>query len=453
MQQAQILVVDDEAVFRQVLCEVLANNGYRVQSSGTVAEALLQTEKGDFDLVISDLRLPDMSGLDLLRKCREATPQTHFIMITAYGDVETAVEAVKLGADDYLTKPFLFEDILLRIGRVLEHASLQRNHAALQEELGARYESRGLVGQSPAMEKVRDLIRRVAATNSNILILGESGTGKEVVARTIHRVSDRKDRRLVTVNCAALPDTLLESELFGYAKGAFTGAARDKEGFFNAADGGTLFLDEIGAMPLGLQSKLLRAIESKEITPLGSAASSKVDVRILSATSIDPAEAIRGNRLLDALYYRLNVVEIHLTPLRERKQDIPGLVEHFVRRLGVELKKRVSGVEPEAMALLMACDWPGNVRELENAIERAMILTDGDQIAASALPVSLQRSPRGSAETQLNLRATLDECESEHLAAVLALTGDDKVKAAQMLGISVSSLYRKLEKTKSPVAS
>ena len=271
MQQAQILVVDDEAVFREVLCEVLAKSGHTVQSSGTVAEALLQLEKGNFDLVISDLRLPDMSGLDLLRKCREATPQTHFIMITAYGDVETAVEAVKLGADDYLTKPFLFDDLLLRIGRVLEHATLQRNHAALQEELGARYESRGLVGQSPAMEKVRDLIRRVAATNSNVLILGESGTGKEVVARTIHRVSDRKDRRLVSVNCAALPDSLLESELFGYAKGAFTGASRDKEGFFHAADGGTLFLDEIGAMPLPLQSKLLRAIESKEITPVGSA--------------------------------------------------------------------------------------------------------------------------------------------------------------------------------------
>ncbi len=303
------------------------------------------------------------------------------------------------------------------------------------------------------MEKVRDLIHRVAATNSNVLILGESGTGKEVVARTIHRVSDRKDRRLVSVNCAALPDTLLESELFGYAKGAFTGASRDKEGFFHAADGGTLFLDEIGAMPLLLQSKLLRAIESKEISPIGSSAlPAKVDVRILSATSVDPAEAIRSERLMDALYYRLNVVEIHLPPLRERKQDIPMLVEHFVRRLSEELKKRVSGVDHEAIAMLMAYEWPGNVRELENAIERAMILTDGERITASSLPVSLQRSRHAHGEAPLNLRAMLDQCESEHVAAVLALTNDDKVKAAQMLGVSVSSLYRKLEKAKTAVA-
>jgi transcriptional regulator with PAS, ATPase and Fis domain len=294
----------------------------------------------------------------------------------------------------------------------------------------------------------------VAATNSNVLILGESGTGKEVVARTIHRVSDRKDRRLVSVNCAALPDTLLESELFGYAKGAFTGAARDKEGFFTAADGGTLFLDEIGAMPLPLQSKLLRAIESKEISPIGSSAlPTKVDVRILSATSVDPAEAIRSERLMDALYYRLNVVEIHLPPLRERKQDVPMLVEHFVRQFSEELKKRVSGVDEEAIAMLMAYDWPGNVRELENAIERAMILNDGERITASALPVSLQRSRRARGEAPLNLRVMLDQCESEHVAAVLALTNDDKVKAAQMLGVSVSSLYRKLEKAKSAVAS
>jgi DNA-binding NtrC family response regulator len=454
MRQAQILVVDDEAAFRDVLCEVLAKRGHTVRSSPTAAEALPQLEKGNFDLMICDLRLPDMSGLDLLRKCRQISPQMHFIMITAYGDVETAVEAVKLGADDYLTKPFLFDDILMRIERLLEHVTLQRNHAALQEELGARYESRGVVGQSPSMQKVRDLIHRVAATNSNVLILGESGTGKEVVARTIHRVSNRKDRRLVSVNCAAFPDTLLESELFGYAKGAFTGASRDKEGFFSAADGGTLFLDEIGAMPLPLQSKLLRAIESKEISPIGSSAlPAKVDVRILSATSVDPAEAIRSERLMDALYYRLNVVEIHLPPLRERKQDIPMLVEHFVQRLSQELKKRVSGVDHEAIAMLMAYDWPGNVRELENAIERAMILTDGERITASALPVSLQRSRRARGEAPLNLRVMLDQCESEHVAAVLALTNDDKVKAAQMLGVSVSSLYRKLEKAKSAVAS
>ena len=453
MRQAQILVVDDEAAFRDVLCEVLAKKGHTVRSGGTAAEALLQLEKGNFDLMICDLRLPDMSGLDLLRKCRETTPQMHFIMISAYGDIETAVEAVKLGADDYLTKPFLFDDILLRIERLLEHVTLQRNHAALQEELGARYESRGVVGQSPAMQQVRDLIHRVAATNSNVLILGESGTGKEVVARTIHRVSDRKDRRLVSVNCAALPDTLLESELFGYTKGAFTGASRDKEGFFNAADGGTLFLDEIGAMPLPLQSKLLRAIESKEISPIGSSAlPTKVDVRILSATSVDPAEAIRSERLMDALYYRLNVVEIHLPPLRERKQDVPMLVEHFVRQFSEELKKRVSGVDEEAIAMLMAYDWPGNVRELENTIERAVALESGNRVSTEALPDRIRSHFQGSAvltphngngaalpEEGLNLEEHIQQVERSYLLAALERSGGVRTQAAELLKMSYRS--------------
>ena len=447
MRRARILVADDEEPFRDALCEVLSANGYAVNGVGTAEEALLELEKGGFDLVISDLRLPGMSGLDLLRRAREKLPDACFIMMTAYGEIETAVEAVKLGAGDYLTKPFLFDDILLRIGRVLDHVALERNHAALQEELVTRYESRGIVGQSRAIEQVRDLIRRVAPTTSNILMLGETGTGKEVVARAIHRMSPRADRRLVAVNCAALPDALLESELFGHTKGAFTGASQDKEGFFQAADGSTLFLDEIGAMPLPLQAKLLRAIETKEIAPIGSSISVRVDVRILSATSLDVDGELRKEKLLEALYYRLKVVEIHVPPLRERRQDIPMLVAHFVRRLGKDLKKTISGVNDDAMALLMAYDWPGNVRELENAIERAMILTDGDRITVDSLPLSLQPSPYRRSPTPFNLRVVLQECERQHIAAVLALAGsDNKVEAARMLGISLSSLYRKLGK-------
>lgn len=445
MPEARILVVDDEQPLRDVLCEVLQKRGHKVTSVGDVAGARERLEKGSFDLVVCDLRLPDGNGFDLLREMRMRDPSARFIMITAFGDVETAVGAMKLGAVDYLTKPFLFDDILLRIDRFLEHAALEQDHAALQDELVARYEPRGLVGRSAAMQTVRDLIHRVAYTDSNVLIVGESGTGKEVVARAVHRASMRRDRRLITVNCAALPDTLLESELFGHTKGAFTGAARDKEGMFQAADGGTLFLDEIGAMPSPLQSKILRAVESKEIVPLGTTIARKSDARILAATSINLEEAIKAGQFLGALYYRLNVFEIRLPPLRERKEDVPGLVTHFVGRFRWELKKRVKGVTDEAMAMLMACNWPGNVRELENAIERAMILADADHISVDDLPQSLRRARPGNADRPLDLRSVLRRYEAEHIAAVLALADQDKVKAAKMLGISLSSLYRKLE--------
>ena len=445
MRRATILVVDDEQPFCDVLCGVLRKQGHRVKGAETAEDGLDLFAKGAYDLVISDLRLPAMSGLDLLRTLRESTPDVRFMMITAYGDIETAVEAVKLGAVDYLTKPFLFDDIVLRINRLLEHVELQQSHEALQEELQARYETRGFVGDSRVIQQVRELIRRVAPTNSNVLIVGESGTGKEVVARAVHRLSERQERQLVTINCAALPDTLLESELFGHSKGAFTGASRTRDGHFRAADGGTLFLDEIGAMPQALQSKILRAVETKEFMPLGSTTPQKADVRILAATSTDLEQASKDGKFMDALYYRLNVFQIPMPPLRDRKEDIPLLVEHFIRRYNVELKKRVARASDQAMAMLMAYEWPGNVRELENAIERAMILTDGDAIPADALPMTLHRTPLGSSERPLDLRSVLRRSEREHIAAVLALSGQDKVKAAKLLGISLSSLYRKLE--------
>ncbi len=450
MPRARILVVDDEQPFCNVLCGVLRQKGHEVTGVERAEEALPDLERRAFDLVVCDLRLPGMSGLDCLRWTREHAPDTRFLMVTAYGDIETAVEAMKLGAADYLTKPFLFDDLLMRIDRLMEHLALLHDHEALQEELDARYEPRGLVGQSAAMGKVRDLIRRVARTNSNVLIAGESGTGKEVVARAIHRLSERREQRMVTVNCAALPETLLESELFGHTKGAFTGASQTKEGMFEAADGGTLFLDEIGAMPAPLQSKILRAVESKEIVPIGTTISRKADARILAATSTDLEAEVKAGRFLDALFYRLNVFQLRVPPLRERKNDIPGLVTHFVERLRQELKKHVGRVSDEAMAVLLAYDWPGNVRELENAIERAMILTDGDVITVDALPLGLQSMSRGPSERPLDLRSFLRRCELEHLNAVLTLVKRDKVKAAKMLGISLSSLYRKLEEPEPP---
>jgi DNA-binding NtrC family response regulator len=445
MPHAKILVVDDEQPFCDVLCDVLNKQGHEVTGTETGEAAQSELEARPFDIVVCDLRLPGMGGIDLLRWAREHVPEARFVIITAYGDIETAVEAMKLGAVDYLTKPFLFDDLILRIDRLLQHVALEQEHAALQDELVARYEPRGLVGRSAAMQDVRDLIRRVAPTNSNVLIIGESGTGKEVVARAIHRVSERRDRRLVTVNCAALPESLLESELFGHAKGAFTGASEDKEGMFQAADGGTLFLDEIGAMPGSLQSKILRAVESKEIVPVGTTESRKADVRILAATSTDLEQAAKTGEFLDALYYRLNVFQIRMPPLRDRKEDIPGLVDHFLERFNEELKKNVTGATQEAMAMLMAYDWSGNVRELENAVERAMILSDGDAIAVDALPMSLQRPEHAPSQRPLDLRHALRRREIEHINAVLAMADQDKVEAAEILGISLSSLYRKLE--------
>lgn len=446
MRRAKVLVVDDEEPFRPVLCEVLTKHGLTVRDAATAEDGKGLLEQEAFDLVVSDLRLPGMSGLDLLREVREKAPDLSFMMITAYGDIDSAVEAIKLGASDYLTKPFLFDDIILRIDRLLDHAALERSHAELQNELVERYEPRGMVGRSPAMHQVRDLIGRVAPTNSNVLILGESGTGKEVVARAIHRVSHRHDRALTSVNCAALSETLLESELFGYAKGAFTGATQSKEGLFQVADGATLFLDEIGAMPVAVQNKLLRAVEIKEIVPVGATVAVKVDVRILAATSVNLVEAVLKGEFLDALYYRLNVVEIHIPPLRTRKEDIPVLVDHFIRRLNQELKKNVQGVDDDAMAVLLAYQWPGNVRELENAIERSMILSDGDQISAPSLPLSMQQAvPSLRADAPFDLRHALQKREREHIFAVLEVAKQDKVRAAEMLGISLSSLYRKLE--------
>ncbi|HUT37008.1 MAG TPA: sigma-54 dependent transcriptional regulator [Planctomycetota bacterium] len=445
MPHARILVVDDEQPFCNVLCGVLRQRGHLVTGVERAEDALPALEKGAFDLVVCDLRLPGMSGLDCLRWTREHVPDTRFLMVTAYGDIETAVEAMKLGAADYLTKPFLFDDLLMRIDRLMEHVALVHDHEALQDELDARYEPRGLIGQSAPMEKVRDLIRRVARTASNVLIVGESGTGKEVVARAIHRLSDRRERRMVTVNCAALPETLLESELFGHTKGAFTGASQTKEGMFEAADGGTLFLDEIGAMPPALQSKILRAVESKEIVPIGTTVSRKADARLLAATSTDLEAEVKAGRFLDALFYRLNVFQIRMPPLRERRSDIPNLVQHFVERLGQELKKPAVKISHDAMAVLMAYEWAGNVRELENAIERALILCDSGVVTVDDLPVSLQAQPHGPSGRPLDLRSYLRRCELEHIQAVLSLSEQDKVKAAKMMGISLSSLYRKLE--------
>jgi len=447
MPHARILVVDDEQPFCDIVCDVLSKQGHRVTGAETAEDARTALETPSWDLVVCDLRLPGMSGMDLLRWTREHAPSVRFLIVTAYGDIETAVEAMQLGAVDYLTKPFLFDDLILRIDRLLERLALEQEHAALQDELVARYEPRGLVGTSLPMEELRELIHRVAPTNSNVLIMGESGTGKEVVARALHRASNRHSERIVTVNCAALPGTLLESELFGHTKGAFTGASESKDGLFQAADSGTLFLDEIGAMPLALQSKILRAVETKEVVPVGATISRRADVRILAATSTDLEVAAKKGEFLDALFYRLNVFQLRMPPLRDRRDDIPGLVNHFILRFNEELKKHVVGVTDEAMALLMASKWSGNVRELENAIERAMILTDGDRIARGALPHSIQRVAGAHETLPLDLRSVLRRAEVDHITAVLGITGGDKVRAAKMLGISLSSLYRKLDES------
>ena len=453
MQRAAILVVDDEQPFRDVLCGVLRKQGHKVDGTGSAEDGLALAEKKGYDLVVCDLRLPAMSGLDLLRALREKAPDVRFIMITAYGDIETAVEAVKLGAVDYLTKPFLFDDIVLRIERLLEHLTLEQSHAALQDELVARYEPRGFVGNSPAILKVRELMRRVAPTNSNVLIIGESGTGKEVVARAIHRMGERGERRLVTLNCAALPDTLLESELFGHSKGAFTGASRSNEGHFLAADGGTLFLDEIGAMPISLQSKILRAVESREILPLGSTTPRKVDVRIVAATNADLRKLVQENRFREDLYYRLDVITVPLPPLRERKEDIPLLVEHFLKRYSEENKRDGLTFSSEAMKMMMDFDWPGNVRELENAVERAVVLSSGSDLGPQLLPEQLSQDGSHAARPitaeVVEGRALFEIMESYERRIILDMlsrTNWSQTEAAERFRVPLSTLNQKIRR-------
>ncbi len=451
MSAARILVVDDERSMQEFLEIFLRREGFDVTTAGDVNEALLAVEADDFDLVITDIQMPGgRSGLDLLREVRERAPETVVLMITAFASTDTAIAAMKEGAYDYLTKPFKVDEIRLIIEKALEKKLLSRENRRLRSELRSHLRHKTIIGGSPAIQRVFELIGQIADTKTNVLICGESGTGKELVARDIHQQSSRRDAPFVALNCGAIPENLLESELFGHVKGAFTGALHNKEGLFEVAEGGTLFLDEIGELSPPLQVKLLRVLQEKTIRRVGGTSDVRVDARIVSATNRNLGEEVAAGRFREDLYYRLNVIQISMPPLRERLTDVPLLVQHFVEKFAADLGRPVLQVSEAVMSKLMEYDYPGNVRELENLIERAVALCREPVIGLDALPAGLVHPTRSDAPRipsgGLDLDQVLADYERGLLSQALEQCGGVKKRAAQLLGVSFRSFRYRLEK-------
>ncbi|MBI3078080.1 MAG: sigma-54-dependent Fis family transcriptional regulator [Deltaproteobacteria bacterium] len=440
-QKGTILIVDDDREMLALLEDSLAQEGYRVQTATGAEWAIARLEETEFDLVLTDLRMPGMNGMELLGAVKRLRPEAMVIILTAFGSIEGAVEAIKAGAYHFLPKPIKMKEVSLLVGKALEEKALRQENVFLRREVERKYQFENMIGKSKKMQEVFELIRRVAATTSNVLIIGESGTGKELVAKAIHYNGARKHRPFIPINCTAIPEGLLESELFGHMKGAFTGAHISRRGLFEEAPGGTLFLDEIGDMGLALQAKLLRVLETKEIRPVGSSETRKVDVRIIAATNRDLEAEVRHQRFREALYYRLNVIPLRIPTLRERPEDIPLLAEHFVKRYAKEMGSRVQGIAKEAMALLIGHPWKGNVRELENVIERSVALCTHEVLRAEDLLLAEQAPSRGPVPAEPK-ELSLDALEQRHIAEVLKITGFHKGKAAALLGIHPRTLSR-----------
>lgn len=444
----KILVVDDDLGMCGMLSDVLKEEGFSVHTTGESLEASKILKKEEFDVIVTDLKMKGLKGLDLLEVAHKVAPMTPVIIITAFGTIESAIKAMKMGAYDYITKPFQMDELVLTVRKALENRLLKKEVIRLRKEVESRYDFHQLIGKSPSMQKIYDLIERISDSSSNVLITGESGTGKELVAKAIHYNGVRKEGPFVAINCAAIPETLIESELFGYKKGAFTDAKSDKKGLIFEANEGTLFLDEITEMPLTLQAKLLRVIEEREVRPLGDTNSYPIDVRIISTSNRDIASLIQQGRFREDLYYRLKVIDIEMPPLRERKEDIPILVQHFIHKFSKELKKAVSSVSEEALKILLNYFWPGNVRELENIIQRAITLSQHEVILPDDLPASIiQKTDEKLFEKAMEEKFTLDQLEKEYVKRVLIETGGNKSKAAERLGLDRKTLYRKLEET------
>jgi DNA-binding NtrC family response regulator len=440
----KILVIDDEKLQRDLLAGALEKAGYRVETASSGHDAVAMVRSEGYDVALLDLRMPEMDGIEALRQIRQINPETMVIVMTAYGTVETAVEAMKLGAADYLGKPLDLDEVRLVIKRALEKKMLVAENLYLRQELERTHRFTSVVSESPAMQEVLSLVARVADSKATVLIVGESGTGKEVIARTIHDAGPTKDGRFVAVNCAALPETLLESELFGHEKGAFTGADRRKRGRFEVADGGTLFLDEIGDMPLGTQVKLLRVLQEHTIERLGSSEPIEVDVRIIAATHQDLKARIAEERFREDLFYRLNVVTIDVPPLRERREDILPLAELFLQKYGEGSGRGVEAISREACHLLIRYDWPGNIRELENAIERAVVLSRTGLVGVEDLPIQLVECVQEPSSEPGDL--TLESLERQHIESVLKQTGGNLSLAADLLGIHRNTLRLKMRR-------
>jgi two-component system, NtrC family, response regulator AtoC len=441
-QEWKILIVDDDAASRVAMAEWLELKGYATVGAGTVEEAVSHLHDG-IAVIVTDLKMPHSDGLELLRLAKDRAPHATVILVSGFGTVDTAVTALKEGAFDFLTKPVNLRELTHRIERALEKRAMAAEIASLHAQLRQRHGIHCMVGRSPAMRQLFEKIRLVADTRSTVLITGESGTGKELVARSLHLESSRRDQPFVPINCAAIPEALVESELFGHEKGAFTGATERREGLFQAAKGGTLFIDEIGELPLGLQSKLLRAIESRMILPVGRTREVPTDVRLVAATNRGLKELVDRREFRDDLYFRLKVVELTLPPLRERREDIPLLVRHFIEQIAEENQRAVREISPEALQAILAYDWPGNVRELRNTLEGAIVLSMNERIELADLPESI----RGARQFQdlLQPGMTLKDLEREAIRRALQQSGGHRTQAAQSLGISTRTLQRKLK--------
>ena len=451
-----VLVVDDDAAMRQMLVSLFRERGFQVAEAPSADAALEQLRESDYGVVLSDVKMPGKTGIEMVGDLRRLRPETPVILMTAFGSIDSAVEAMRAGACDYVTKPFEPDAVLLTLERALERRALEEENRRLRRAVDRTGSFGELIGQSPAMREIFALIRRVAHGRSSVLITGESGTGKELVARTLHFHGARADKPFIPINCTAIPEGLLESELFGHVRGAFTGAHTSKRGLFEKANGGTLFLDEIGDMGLGIQSKLLRVLQDQEIRPVGGTQTVKVDVRIVAATNKELEAEIAAGRFREDLYYRLNVIPIHLPPLRERPEDIPALVDAFVRKHAAGERRLVTQV---AMERLKVQPWRGNARELENVIERALALSDRAEIGPDDLPVGFAPAAdeADAADTLLpsaaEQRITLRELEERYIEQLLRLTGGNKVQAAKILGIDRKTLYRRAERSERELAS
>jgi DNA-binding NtrC family response regulator len=446
MSRSNVLVVEDEELMRSILRKLLEEENYRVLTADSAETALEIFTTEEIDITLTDIRMTGMDGLELLDQIKAIDSEALVIIMTAYSSVDSAIAALRKGAYDYVTKPFVNEDLLQTVRNALRQRELFRENRNLRRELNSRYSFAEIIGTSAALQAVFRLVEKVSATNASILISGESGTGKELIARAIHHHSLRASKPFIAINCGALPESLLESELFGHTKGAFTDARIDKKGLLRSAEGGTILLDEIGEMPTVLQVKLLRALQEHEVTPIGASLPIKFDARIIAATNANLEEEVSKGNFREDLFYRLNVIEIYLPPLRERREDIPLLVKHFVTKIAQEQNAQEKSLSKPALNALINYNWQGNIRELQNAVERAFILS-GEEIDLESLPPKIRATQQGfEMRDPDGLRPTLEEIERRYVLEILNAANQDKNQAAEILGIDLSTLYRKLKR-------
>ena len=448
MSKPNILVVDDEKDICMALNILLSKEGYSVREAYNGEEAVELIKQEDFDIVMTDIRMEKMDGFEVLKEAKKISPGTEVIMMTAFASVGSAVDAMKAGAVDYITKPFINDEIRLTVRRILESRNLQMENLILRQELSQRPPAfKNIIGSSESMQKIFSMMEKVIPNKSNIMITGESGTGKGLIAQAIHEGGPRKDKPFISINCGAIPENLLESELFGHKKGAFTSAVDDKKGLITMADGGTLFLDEVGELPQPLQAKILHVIQEKQLTPVGDTRIIPVDIRIIAATNADLDSRIKSGQFREDLYYRLNVIELKMPSLRERRDDIPVLIKHYLDIFKKEAGKEIQDIDYEATQALLAYDWPGNVRELRNTIERSVVLTEGGVITLHDLPDKFRTLDVEGVSTS-SLRQALDGFERDYIKRSMAENKGNKEETAQKLGVDLATLYRKLKKLK-----